>query len=133
MFTEINQLNKPVLSQLGPKASGIDQLKHGLTAKADAGDAKAQLALGRLYQYGTLGPDREARSPTMRELPTGFMRRRTTAKLRLRMTWRFSTVTGWGSRQAQPNPSSSSKKPQKPNSCPRCRCYPRPMPGKGTR
>jgi TPR repeat protein len=50
-------LNKPVLSKLGPNPSGIEQLKHALTAKADTGDTKAQLALGRLYQSGALSPD----------------------------------------------------------------------------
>lgn len=53
-------LNKPVLGKLGPNASGIEQLKHALTAKADAGDTKAQLALGRLYQSGTLSPNGSA-------------------------------------------------------------------------
>jgi TPR repeat protein len=32
-------------------------LKRALTAKADAGDTKAQLALGRLYNSGALSPD----------------------------------------------------------------------------
>jgi TPR repeat protein len=50
-------LKKPVLSPLGTKPGGIDLLKHALTAKADEGDAKAQLALGKIYQYGTLGTD----------------------------------------------------------------------------
>jgi TPR repeat protein len=50
-------LKKPVLNKLGPKASGLDQLKQALTVKADAGSAKAQLALGRLYQSAALGPD----------------------------------------------------------------------------
>lgn len=53
-------LTKPVLSKLGPDASGLDQLKHALTAKADAGDAKAQFALGRLYQSGAVAPDGNA-------------------------------------------------------------------------
>lgn len=53
-------LKKPILTALGPKPSGIDRLKHALTAKADAGDAKAQLALGKIYQYGTLSPDGNA-------------------------------------------------------------------------
>jgi TPR repeat protein len=62
-FTYGNQttgLNKPVLGKPGPKPSGIDQLKRALTAKADTGDVKAQRALGRLYQYGTLTPDGSA-------------------------------------------------------------------------
>jgi TPR repeat protein len=50
-------LNKPVLGKPGPNASGIEQLKRALTAKADKGDAKAQFALGRLYQSGTVAPD----------------------------------------------------------------------------
>jgi TPR repeat protein len=62
-FTYGNQpigLNKPVLGKLGPNPTGIDQLKRALTAKADTGDVKAQRALGRLYQYGTLAPDGSA-------------------------------------------------------------------------
>lgn len=53
-------LNKPVLGKLGPEPSGIEQLKHALTEKADTGDTKAQLALGGLYQSGTLSPDGRA-------------------------------------------------------------------------
>jgi len=53
-------LTKPMLSKPGPNPSGIDQLKRALTAKADAGDAKAQLALGRIHQSGTLAPDGSA-------------------------------------------------------------------------
>jgi hypothetical protein len=59
-FTYGNQpsgLNKPVLGKPGPNASALDELKRALTAKADAGDAKAQFALGRLYQSGTVAPD----------------------------------------------------------------------------
>lgn len=48
-------LSKPVLGKAGTKLSPADQLKHDLTAKAEAGDAKAQLVLGNLYQFGTLG------------------------------------------------------------------------------
>jgi len=55
--TQPTGLHKPVLSKLGPNPSGIEQLKHALTAKADAGDTKAQLALGRLYETGNLGQD----------------------------------------------------------------------------
>lgn len=50
-------LKKPVLASPGPSASPLDQLKRALTAKADAGDAKAQTALGKLYESGSLGPD----------------------------------------------------------------------------
>lgn len=50
-------LNKPVLGRPGPNSSGIEQLKRALTAKADAGDVKAQRVLGQLYQYGTLSSD----------------------------------------------------------------------------
>src|SRR6185312_6602926 len=50
-------LNKPVLSKLGPNPSAIEQLKHALTTKADTGDTKAQLALGRLYETCNLGQD----------------------------------------------------------------------------
>ena len=55
------RLNKPVLSKPGPSASGIEQLKRALTAKADAGDVKAQRVLGQLYQYSTLTADGRAR------------------------------------------------------------------------
>ena len=51
--TQPTGLNKPVLGKPGPNASAIDQLKRALTAKADAGDVKAQRALGQLYQSGT--------------------------------------------------------------------------------
>jgi TPR repeat protein len=54
-------LSKPMLSKLGSKPNGVEQLKHELAAKANAGDAKAQLALGKLYQFGTLGPDGSAK------------------------------------------------------------------------
>ncbi|MGH9685767.1 MAG: tetratricopeptide repeat protein [Candidatus Acidiferrales bacterium] len=47
-------VNKPVLGKRSPNPSGIEQLKYALTAKADTGDTKAQLALGRLYQDGAL-------------------------------------------------------------------------------
>jgi hypothetical protein len=53
-------LTKPVLSKPGSNPSALDQLKRALTAKADAGDAKAQLALGRLYESGALAPDGSA-------------------------------------------------------------------------
>jgi TPR repeat protein len=62
-FTYGNQptgLTKPMLGKPGPNPTGIDQLKRALTAKADAGDVKAQRALGSLYQYGTLAPDGSA-------------------------------------------------------------------------
>jgi TPR repeat protein len=52
--TQPTGLTKPVLSKPGPNPSGIDQLKRALTAKADTGDAKAQVALGRLYQSGAV-------------------------------------------------------------------------------
>jgi TPR repeat protein len=55
--TQPTGLIKPVLSKPAPNQTALDQLKRMLTAKADAGDAKAQLALGRLYQAGTLAPD----------------------------------------------------------------------------
>jgi TPR repeat protein len=55
--TRSTGLTKPVLSKPGPNPNALDQLKHAVTAKADAGDAKAQFALGRLYQSGTVAPD----------------------------------------------------------------------------
>jgi TPR repeat protein len=53
-------LTKPVLGKPGPNPSGIDLLKRALTAKADAGDPKSQLALGGLYKSGTLASDGSA-------------------------------------------------------------------------
>lgn len=53
-------LNKPVLGKAGPNPSALDQLKRALTAKADTGDVKAQLALGGLYQSGAVGQDGKA-------------------------------------------------------------------------
>jgi hypothetical protein len=55
--TQPTGLTKPVLSTLAPNASALDRLKLAVTAKADAGDAKAQLALGKLYQSGAVTPD----------------------------------------------------------------------------
>ena len=46
-----------MLANPGPNQTALDRLKRALTAKADAGDAKAQLALGQLYQSGALAPD----------------------------------------------------------------------------
>jgi len=54
-------MSKPVLARLGARPSQLDQLKQALTAKAEAGDARAQLALGKLYQFGTLGADGSAK------------------------------------------------------------------------
>jgi len=53
-------LNKPVLGKPGLNATGIEQLKRALTAKADAGDVKSQRVLGQLYQYSTLTSDGSA-------------------------------------------------------------------------
>ena len=50
-------LTKPVLGKPGPNQTALDQLKSVLSVKADAGDTKAQVALGRLYHSGTLNPD----------------------------------------------------------------------------
>jgi TPR repeat protein len=50
-------LSKPVLGKPGPNPSALDQLKRALTAKADTGDVKAQVALGRLYDSGKVGQD----------------------------------------------------------------------------
>ena len=48
---------RPALANPGPNQTPLDRLKRALTAKADAGDAKAQLALGELYQSGGLASD----------------------------------------------------------------------------
>jgi TPR repeat protein len=50
-------LAKPALNKPAAKPSSVDQLKSDLTARADAGDAKVQLALAILYEFGTLGAD----------------------------------------------------------------------------
>lgn len=50
-------LTKPALDKLGEHPSQVDLLRHSLDAKAEAGNAQAQLALGLLYQYGTAGAD----------------------------------------------------------------------------
>jgi TPR repeat protein len=55
--TQSTGFARPPLANPGPNQTALDRLKRMLTAKADAGDAKAQLALGRLYQSGTLAPD----------------------------------------------------------------------------
>jgi TPR repeat protein len=52
--TQSTGLTRPTLANPGPNQTALDRLKRALTAKADAGDAKAQLALGRLYQSGAL-------------------------------------------------------------------------------
>jgi len=53
-------LSKPVLAKQGPNSTALDQLKRALTAKADGGDTKAETALGRLYEFGKIGPDGNA-------------------------------------------------------------------------
>jgi TPR repeat protein len=50
-------LTKPVPGKTAGESAALVQLKRALTAKADAGDARAQLALGRVYESGSLGPD----------------------------------------------------------------------------
>jgi TPR repeat protein len=50
-------LAKPALSKPGAKPGQVDQLKHDLTAKAEAGDARVQMALADLYESGELGAD----------------------------------------------------------------------------
>jgi TPR repeat protein len=58
--TQSTGFTRPQLANPGPNQTALDRLKRALTAKADTGDAKAQLALGRLYQSGTLTPDGSA-------------------------------------------------------------------------
>jgi len=48
-------LPRPALAAAKP--GSVDQLKRDLTVKADAGSAAAQIALGKLYEFGTLAPD----------------------------------------------------------------------------
>jgi TPR repeat protein len=59
--TQPTGLKKPLLSNLGAKPSQVDQLKVRLSPKAEAGDVKAQLALGKLYLSGTLDADGSAK------------------------------------------------------------------------
>jgi TPR repeat protein len=54
--TQPTGLKKPVPAA-GPNPSPLDQLKRALTAKADAGDTRAQTVLGKLYESGNLGKD----------------------------------------------------------------------------
>jgi len=53
--TQPTGLKKPVLE--ASNRSPLDQLKRALTAKAETGDTKAQTALGKLYESGSLGRD----------------------------------------------------------------------------
>jgi TPR repeat protein len=55
--TQPSGLTKPILAKPGPNPSALDQLKHALTEKAETGDAKAQVALARLYDSGRVGQD----------------------------------------------------------------------------
>jgi TPR repeat protein len=55
--TRSTGFTRPQIANPGPNQTALDQLKRALTAKADMGDAKAQRALGRLYQSGALAPD----------------------------------------------------------------------------
>ena len=50
-------LTRPVPGKTAGEPAALVQLKRALTAKADAGDARAQLALGRVYESGSLGLD----------------------------------------------------------------------------
>lgn len=52
-------LPRPVLAAAKP--GSVDQLKRDLTVKADAGSVPAQLALAKLYEFGTLAPDGTAK------------------------------------------------------------------------
>jgi TPR repeat protein len=55
--TQSTGFTRPPPANPGPNQTALDRLKRMLTGKADAGDAKAQLALGRLYESGALAPD----------------------------------------------------------------------------
>ena len=54
------EFTKPVLANPGPNSSAVDKLKRALTAKSESGDARAALALGRLYEVGALAADGSA-------------------------------------------------------------------------
>jgi len=55
--TQSTGFTRPTLANPGPNQTALDRLKRTLTAKADAGDAQAQLALGGLYRSGGLAPN----------------------------------------------------------------------------
>jgi hypothetical protein len=55
--TQSTGFTRPPLANPGPNQTPLDRLKRMLTGKADMGDAKAQLALGRLYDSGALAPN----------------------------------------------------------------------------
>jgi TPR repeat protein len=55
--TQSTGFTRPQLANPGPNQTALDRLKRMLTGKSDAGDAKAQLALGRLYHSGALAPN----------------------------------------------------------------------------
>ncbi len=57
LWKPVNQIYRPKPASPGPNQTALDRLKSALTAKADAGDAKAQLALGQLYQDGAVAPN----------------------------------------------------------------------------
>ena len=84
-------LTKPVLSKPGPNSTALDQLKRALAAKAEAGDAKANLRSG-----GSINPvpwpRMELRSTTMPAPPTGIVRHRIAVKLRQRANSRSFTA-----------------------------------------
>ena len=50
-------LPRPALSSAAAKPGSVEQLKRELTAKADAGSVRAQMALAKLYEFGSVGAD----------------------------------------------------------------------------
>jgi TPR repeat protein len=52
--------SKPSLAKSGPHPAAVELLKRALTAKAEMGDARAELALGQLYEVGALAADGSA-------------------------------------------------------------------------
>src|SRR2546422_9092262 len=62
-------LPRPALSSAAAKPGSVEQLKRELTAKADAGSVRAQMALAKLYEFGSVAPTGNA-NPTYWEPPT---------------------------------------------------------------
>ena len=126
-------LNKPVLGKPGPNPSALDQLKRALTAKADTGDAKAQLALGQTLSIRHPRPRRNARNTTTPAPPTGITRHRITVTLRRPTNSQSFIAMDWACLLTRRSHSSFCKKPPKPTMCRRCRCCPMLTPGKKLR
>ncbi len=108
---------KPVPNRSGRNStaanpSAIDQLKRAIHAKAEAGDPRAQFALGKLYQSGSLAPDGTPQHDYT-GAANGITRHPIAAKLRQSTNSRFSTAMDWACLPTPRGPSSSCRKPPK--------------------